>query len=278
MIKNQIINICNSLLAVPQIRILEKESHYRIDGILYDKDKNLLMIITDRYIIKYKYEINTFIIENKILIAHIDYITLTRDHNYMILHLVEEANQDNLAIANKNLHRVVGCLCSTFFYDKHDYTYPKDRMVERKTPVILVNQKMTDLIHTLKTATEFCHYRDEFNDFLSVRLKRLKIDIDNYVYTCINYRIVKEEAIFIQADFVLDLHAIYIVEFIKDKFETLFTLYLKNIKGMKTIKSSHSFIIYDSVFPEGFEIKLNNYLAVQALIASNVQVYNSLTV
>jgi len=275
LIKSQIITIYNTLLDSTKMKMYEKEVHHRIDGILYDKEKKDLIIITDKYIIKYIYVKNNFKEKGRILITHIDYITLTRDNNYMILHLVEEAHQDNFTLANKKLNRVVGCLCSTFFYDKHDYSYPKDKMVMRKTPVILINQNMSELIRALEKAKEFHDYREEFNLFLNKRLKKLKVNIETYIYTCVNYKEAKDIN-FIQGDFVLDLYSYYIVEFNKNEFELIIKVDLKHITKMKTNNTIHSLVIYDdSKFPNGFEIKLNNYKALQELISSNIHLYNN---
>ena len=278
-IKNQIIAIYNTLLDASKMKVMDRDVNHRVDGILYEKDKKLLVIITDKYIIRYKYNLNQFEEEKKVLITHIDYITLTRDHNTMILHLVEEAKQENFILTTKHVHRVVGCLCSTFFYDKHNYSYPKDKMVMRKTPVILINSNMVNLIEKLEQSAEFCDYREEFNDFLDKRIqtiKEVKINPNTYVYTCIHYKDCKYEA-FEQGDFILDTHALYIFNYIakEDIFELIIRVYLKDINKMDYKTTKHSITIFDTiVFPGGLEIKSNNYRSLQELITNNIHTYN----
>ncbi len=165
--KNQITTLCTNLLDSSR-----KESNFSIDGLLFNNIKKTLIVITDKFLYDYKHENNAFSEKTKIRINNIDYITLTRDNKYMILHLVEHAKQKNYTITSKGLHRVVGCLSSTFFYDKHDYEYQKEVRAVRKIPVILINSSFTDLLKKLEKTNKFGDYREAFNEFLDTKLKK----------------------------------------------------------------------------------------------------------
>jgi len=283
-IKDQITTIFNSLLERPKNNIYNSYTHqsnnnhndtlhYRVDGILYNNQDKKLIIITDKYIIDYNYESNKFVEKIKILIVHVDFITLTRDNNYIILHLVRESRKANYAIANKNLNGVVGCLSSTFFYDKHNYAYPKDKNnVVRKIPVILVNQNMTELIEILQKTSNFWEYKDAYNNYIHPKLKQtLNMNVEIYIYTCVNYKEAEDEK-YKQGDLVLNQQTIYLVEFVKNNYELILKIPLKSITKMKNNDKRNSFIIFDNIIsPEGLEIRSDNFLGIRDLVTKTIQ-------
>lgn len=274
-IKSQIVNICKDLLDAQKMSQLDVEVHYRIDGLIFDKDKKTLIIVTDRFLIKYKYAKGNFKEKHRILIVNIDYITLTSDYNCMILHLVEAADQKNFVLKIKKIDRVVGALCSTFFYDKYNYAYPKDRVPMRKTPVILINPSFKELIDKIKYTNQFHQYKKYYNFFLDQKLKELRINTESYIYTCLHYK-ENGEKNFLEGDFILDIHAFYIVEYQNDKFELKVRVYLKNISKMKLNNDRHTLDIYDDeIFPNGIELKSNIYKGIMDLITTNKYDYNT---
>lgn len=266
--------LCSNLLDANKNRLQDKEVHYRIDGVVYNPTNKQLLIITDKYLYDFRYDNGNFTEKNKILIRHIDYVTLTRDNKLMILHLVEESNQPNYTIHNRSLDRVVGCLSSTFFYDKHDYSYNKEKRVTRKIPVILMNPNMKDLIATLEKSQDFSIYRDAFNNYLDKKLNKIKLSKD-YVYTSLYYKEAAETN-FKLGDLIIDTHAYYLLSFENNEYELQIRVYLKNITKMKCKDNTHSVIIHDDViYPDGLEIKTDNYLAMHDLISKNIKNYNS---
>ena len=288
-IRDQIIFICNSILPskVKSFSINSPfvDTHFRIDGLLYNIEKKQLIIITDKMIIEYRYDNETskFIEIIKILIVHIDYITLNRDNNLMILHLVSEATiAKNYKIADKNLNRVVGCLSSTFFYDKHNYSYPKDKSVMRKIPVILVNQNITELIRILENTNDFNEYREVYNNFLnrklSIILKDYKLNLDFYIYTCVSYKdsLLDTNTKFKQGDLVIDLNNLFILDYIDGDFVLKITIALKSISQIKNKENTQCFVVFDNEkYTTGIEIKSDNCLGIRDLLLKTIQVWNS---
>jgi len=155
----------------------------RIDGILFLKKNRELVILTEFFIYAYVYENNSFYLNKTIAITSIDYITLTRNGNKMILHLVnggknmkenhlnqnlhtyiykEKTNLNgdsytNFVLNYKQLEKVVGCIASTYFYDKQDFCLKKEYS-NRLISVIIINENF-EIIEDLEKLTNFEDYK-----------------------------------------------------------------------------------------------------------------------
>jgi hypothetical protein len=147
-----------------------KNMFYRIDGIIIFESNKELILLTEFYIFDYlfvkeKYEFNR-IIEIKL----IDFITLTRDGNSMILHMVpiyknNENINKNFILMQQRLERVVACICSSNFYDMP--TGQKLEHLNRRISVIFIDENF-EVFETLQSVTSFDEYK--YNIFLIIHL------------------------------------------------------------------------------------------------------------
>jgi hypothetical protein len=165
--------------------IKEHKKINRIDGILFLKKTNQLIILTEFYIFEFIYENEAFFLSRIISITSIDYITLTRNGKKMILHLIQNQNQinnnknpstnannnnlendsnffnnncnDNFVLNYKQLEKIVGCIAATYFYDKQEFELKKE-FTNRQISVIMINENF-EIVKELEKIKNFEEYR-----------------------------------------------------------------------------------------------------------------------
>jgi hypothetical protein len=136
-----------------------KNNFDRIDGIIIIKQTKELIVLTEFYIIDFILKNDKYEIMRVIEIKTIDYITLTRDGSYLVLHLVpiiknNENINKNFVINSKQLERVASCICSTNFYDKQS----GGKIENRKISVVIINENF-EILENLKNINNFIDYR-----------------------------------------------------------------------------------------------------------------------
>jgi hypothetical protein len=138
-----------------------KYPFHRIDGILIFNTNKQLIILTEFYLFDFSYIKERYEFQRIIEIKLIDFITLTRDGNLMILHMVpiyrnnENVNK-NYIIRYQNLERVVACICSSNFYDM--LNGQKIENLNRRISVIYVDENF-ESIEILQSLCSFEEYK-----------------------------------------------------------------------------------------------------------------------
>ncbi len=136
----------------------------RIDGILLKRPSKQLILLTEFFLFDFVLnKVENYELTRTIDISTIDYITVGRSGNFLILHLVPiYKNKENL---NKNyllnyfkLEKVVGCLTSSCFYDKHEGSSQKIETINRHIPVITINDAF-EVVENLFKYVNFSDYR-----------------------------------------------------------------------------------------------------------------------
>jgi len=173
-LENLKLKLSQSLKSIQEIKNMPV---HRIDGILFLKKNKELIILTEFFIFYFVYENNAFNLIRNIAITSIDYVTLTRNGNKMILHLVSSvlnknlknnnnfsnnnsnstANTRNFVLNYKQLEKVVGCIASTYFYDKQDFGLKKE-FLNRHISVIIVNENF-EIFDDLEKIKNFDEYK-----------------------------------------------------------------------------------------------------------------------
>jgi hypothetical protein len=123
----------------------------RLDGILYLHHLNSLLILTEFNIYEYENRENKFLLTKVIPIKEIDFITITRDANKVILHLVLDRTY---VIQSKDLDKFVACVCATYFYDKTGQDLNNNRQIS----VIVLNESFS-IIPTLQLKSDYNEYK-----------------------------------------------------------------------------------------------------------------------
>jgi hypothetical protein len=131
-----------------------KEKSNRIDGIIYIETSSLLIILTEFFILELKLDKEKFIINKKIPIQDIDFITLTRDGKKIIFHLIDNKTY---IINYFKLERVASCICATYFYDKTGNEVGGEN-INRHISVIVINENF-DVLPNLERVSDFFEYK-----------------------------------------------------------------------------------------------------------------------
>jgi hypothetical protein len=142
----------------------KKNSFHRVDGIILKKPSKQLIIFTEFHLFDFTYSRHgDYELARSIEISTIDFITLSRSGNFLILHLVPVyKNKENI---NKNYHlqhhkleKVVCCLTQSCFIDKPEGSILKIESLNREIPVIIVNDDF-EIIDILQNISNFSEYR-----------------------------------------------------------------------------------------------------------------------
>lgn len=137
---------------IRELLVKLKENINRLDGILVTESKHLILL-TEFEIIEFEVEHYKFQLIQKILLLEIDYITLTRNGKKLIFHLVENKTFD---INHEKLEKVAACICSSFFYDKSNFTGKGN--IGRQISVIIINEHF-NIVPVLETTSNFYDYK-----------------------------------------------------------------------------------------------------------------------
>ncbi len=126
----------------------------RVDGILYIPNSNSLIILTEFNIYEFKQKESNFILNRNIVIQEIDFMTITRDGEKLILHLIENKTY---VINFKKLEKVAACICATYFYDKSGPNINSDN-INRHISVIIINENF-EISTKLEKISDFFEYK-----------------------------------------------------------------------------------------------------------------------
>jgi hypothetical protein len=273
---------------------------HRVDGILlinFDK----LIILTEFYIFDYSLSKNEFVLTRSIMISTIDFITLARDGNEIILHLIPSIlNKTNYRVKYKNLEKVACCLSSTYLYDNPDL---KNRG-SREVSVITINNKFNlfDELEKICEYSKYCHYLNNFIEKTLSQSKLPEVDFDDlafqYKYCAVKYRVnnnndekktstytnntnininVNSTSIntntidtidfFENADLIVTRRDIYILKYTSLVFKLTYHIQMGNLKKLTNKNGASSFFIYDKkVVPNGLEIFTESCMSLLTLI------------
>jgi len=160
------IQLCDKIENATKIakESLKKNTIYRIDGIILQKPTKKLILLTEFYIFDFNYTRHgDYELNRTIEISTIDFITMARSGNFLILHLVpvyknKENINKNYLLQHQKVEKIVCCLTQSCFVDKPEGSVLRIDTINREIPVVTINDDL-EIIDQLEKISNFSEYR-----------------------------------------------------------------------------------------------------------------------
>lgn len=210
----------------------------RIDCIIPIKNETEIgfIILTEFFIFLYMNKSNE--VEKKYHINEIDFTTLTRDGQELILHLIGGRTSVIKSTLIK-LEKVAACLASSYLLCKKG-----GQINSRQLSVILIDESF-DIVDKIETIANYVEYRDLFNNFIFMKFRKIEKDCDiNFKYISIR---LSYEGTMKSANAIITKTELYIMFYNKNKkqFELVYKLSLASITKLIPNLRSNRLKIYN---------------------------------